>query len=330
MHPDSEDYTCTVQIINRVARVKEPPLLRYTGSLTGEQFHKIEKQFIKLYLSPDYKKILQLSKLVTNAKSISGDIKVFAHCWESLSMAIQSNYKQADEVLKTAWDKASLLECENGLLLQGRVLKHLAFMQYVQGNDDKAEEYMSGAKERLFNAAPSTETAHAFYTDLLVRRRKLFSEQNFTFFSQLQGCEEEYEQLLEHSKHMEDYEKTAAICTFLAMKASFHLRSDLITDKLPSKEYWPSPDDLRKAEDCLNSVSLDKMPSQSNFYTAKYYRSLCDLHVWKHQYPMAIQYLEKAREVRKQLNGKMCKLDQRHKLLERLMEDEKIDEILNK
>ena len=56
MHPDSEDYTCTVQIINRVARMpmKEPPLLRYTGSLTGEQFHKIEKQFVKLYLSPDY------------------------------------------------------------------------------------------------------------------------------------------------------------------------------------------------------------------------------------------------------------------------------------
>jgi len=34
------------------------------------------------------------------------------------------------------------------------------------------------------------------------------------------------------------------------MKASFHLRSDMITDKLPPKEYCPSPDDLRKAEDC--------------------------------------------------------------------------------
>ena len=118
---------------------------------------------------------------------------------------------------------------------------------------------------------------------------------------------------------------------FLAMIASFHLRSDMITDKLPPlEEYWPSPNDLRKAEDCLNCVSLDTMPSQSNFYTAKYYRAFCDLHIWKRQYSMAMHYLEKARKVRIQLNGKMCKLDQRHKLLERLMEDEKIDEILNK
>ena len=128
---------------------------------------------------------------------------------------------------------------------------------------------------------------------------------------------------------MEEYEK-GAICSFLAMKASFHLRSDMITDELPPKECWPSSDDLRKAEECLNSVSLDMMQNQSNFYTAKYYRSLCDLHVWKRQCPKAMHYLEKAREVRIQLNGRMCKLDQRRKLLERLMGDDKIDEILKK
>ena len=72
------------------------------------------------------------------------------------------------------------------------------------------------------------------------------------------------------------------------------------------------------------------MQNQSNFYTAKYYRSLCDLHVWKRQCTMAMHYLEKAREVRIQLNGRMCKLDQRRKLLERLMGDDKIDEILKK
>jgi len=333
---DAEDFTCVVQIINRdqhggvklsdrhgVVRMKEPPPLRYTGPLATKKFHKIERQFIKLYLSPDYKKILQLSKLLIDANSISGDIKVFALCWEALSVAIQSNYKHADAVLKTAWERASQLGCENGLLLQGRVLRHLAFMQYVQGNGDKALEYISGAKERLFNAAPSTETAQTLHTDLLVRKRKLFSEQNCTFFSQLQGCEEEYEQLLEHSKHMEDYEK-GAICTFLATKATFYLRSDLITDKLPPKEYWPSPDHLRKAEECLNGVPLDTMPSQSNFYTARYYRSLCDMHIWKQDCPKAMHYLEKAREVRIQLNGKMCKLDQRQKLLEKLMGDDKI------
>ena len=331
----SDDCNCIVQIIDQVqhggmnirvqhgvVRIKEPPRLRYTGPLATERFHKLERQFIKLYLSPDYKQILQLSKLLIDERSISPDIKVFALCWEALSEAFQSNYEHAEKLLRTAWEKASQLECQNGLLLQGRVLKHLAFMQYAQGNDDKALDYVSQAKERLFNAAPSSETAHALYTELLVRRRRLFSEP-----SQLQGCEEEYRLLLEHAKYMEEYEKTA-VCSFLAMKASFHLRSDLITDKLPPKEYCPSPEDLRKAEECLKGVSLDKMQNQSNFYTAKYCRSLCDLHIWKRQYPMAIHYLEKARKVRIQLNGRICKLDQRQKLLERLNEDDKIDEIL--
>ena len=126
-------------------------------------------------------------------------------------------------MLKTAWKEVSQLECQNGLLLQGRVLRHLAFMQYVQGNDDKALEYTSGANQRLSIAAPSTETVHALYTELLVRRRRLFSEQNCAFSSQLEECEEKYKLLLEHSKHMVEYEQ-AAICSFLAMKALFHLR----------------------------------------------------------------------------------------------------------
>lgn len=69
----------------------------------------------------------------------------------------------------------SHLECQNGLLLQGRVLKHLAYMQHVQGNDNKALDYISGAKERLFNAAASNGTAFALRTELLVNSRGLFS-----------------------------------------------------------------------------------------------------------------------------------------------------------
>ena len=107
---------------------------------------------------------------------------------------------------------------------------------------------------------------------------------------------------------------------------------ELIRDKLPPKEYWPSPDDLRKAEDCLNSISLDAMPNQANFYTAKYYCALCDLHIWKHEYPEAMHYLEKVRKVYEQMKlyARIHKLGQRRKLLERLKEDDKINEILNK
>ena len=334
----SEGCTCVVQIIDRkqhqcypraqhgVVRVKEPPLIRYTGPLATNQYHKLEREFTNLFLSPNYEQIQQLSKLILE-RNISVDIEVFALCWEALSESVPKNYENAEKLLQTAWEKASHLECKNGLLLQARVLKHLAYMQYAQGNNNKALEYMSGAKERLFLAAPSNETAFALHTELLVKSRRLFSIPNCTFTSQMQLYEKEYELLLENAKYMEEYEQPV-ICSFLAVKASFHLRSDLITDQLPPKEYWPSPNDLRKAEECLKSVSLDTMPNKINFYAARYYRTLCDLHVWKRQYPKALHYLEKARKLYAQTKLLRNGVEQRLKLLERLTEGDKIDEIL--
>ena len=340
MH-QSEGCTCIVQIIDRVqqhggvktsnqhgvVRIKEPPLRRYTGPLTTPEYHKLESKFTKLFLSPDYTQI-QLAE-----SSISPDIKVFALCWEALSEAIYENYssERYKELLKTALEEASQRECENDSLLQGRVLRHLAHMQYAQGNDDKALEYINRAKERFFLAAPSNETAFALHTELRIRRRRLFRIHPFS--SELYtAIEKEYERLLEHAKYMEEYEKPV-VCHFFVMKASFHLSSSLITDELPPEEYWPSPGDLRKAEECLDRVSLDKMPSPSNFYTARYYRTFCDLHVWKREYSKAMHYLEKATEVHNQvkLEARVHQLvGQRLKLLEKRKGDEKINEILKK
>ena len=345
----SEGCTCIVQIIDRVqqhgggnmsnqhgvVRIKEPPLLRYTGPLTSPEYHELESNFTKLFLSPDYKQIQQLSKQILADSSISPDIKVFALCWEALSEAVQKSYSSEssdhEELLKTALEVASQLECENDLLLQARVLRHLAHMQYAQGNDHKALDYINRAMKRLFLAAPSNETAFALHTELRMRRHRLFRMHPFSFELYTQ-IEKEYERLLEHAKYMEEYEKPV-VCHFFVMKASFHLRSDMITDKLPPEEYWPSADELRKAEECLNRMSLDIMPDQSNFYTARYYRTLCDLHIWKREYSKAMHYLEKAAEVHNQvkLEARVHQLvGQRLKLLERLKGDEKIDEILKK
>ena len=145
-------------------------------------------------------------------------------------MAAHKNYELAEKLLRTAFKKASKLECENSLLLQGRVqnLRHLAFMHFVQGNDDKVLEYMSGAKSRLFNAAPFNETAHALHTELLVESCRLLKG---TFSSELYtSTERNYELLLEHTKYMEGYDKIA-VCNFHAVKASFHLRSKLIYNR---------------------------------------------------------------------------------------------------
>ena len=332
-----EDCTCVVQILNRdqhgvvkirdrhgVVRMKEPPLLRYTGPLATVKYHKLGRVFTRLYLSPDHEQIQQLSKRILYDSSISLDIKVFALCWKALSVALHKNYKHAEQLLTTALKKASKLECQNSLLLQGRVVTHLAFMQYAQRNDDKALEYISGAKERLLNATPSNETAFAVHTELLVKSRRLYSTPR-SFSSELfMSAERDYELLLEHAKHMKEYERPA-ICSFHAVKASFHLRSSQITDKLPPKEYWPSTDDLRKAEECLSRVSLDTMPDQSNFYTAQYYRTCCDLHIWKQQYHTAMHYLEKTRNlyVHNKLYARMQYVEQRFELLETLKVDDK-------
>ena len=81
-------------------------------------------------------------------------------------------------------------------------------------------------------------------------------------------------------------------------------------------------------------MSLDTMQNQSNFYTAKYYRTVYDLHIWKEQYAEAMHYLEKARrmydEMKIKRNVALRRVDQRLKLLERINGDEKIDEILKK
>ena len=213
---------------------KDSALLSYTGSLTTPKYHELESQFTKLYLSNEYEQLQELSKQTLDDKSISADIKVFALCWQALSEAVYQKYKPAERLLECALKKAKQPECENTLLLQGRVLRHFAHFQYVQGHNDEAEKYMLQANKILSNAAPSNETALALYTELRMKRHTLYKQRK-PFSSKLyMSIEKEYERLLEHAESMEDYEKPV-VFNFFTMKASFHLRSELITDKLPPK-----------------------------------------------------------------------------------------------
>ena len=70
----SEDCMSVVQIIDRdqhvevkmrnwhgVVRIKEPPLLTYTGPLATKQYHKIARHFEILYSPYNYEKIKKLA-----------------------------------------------------------------------------------------------------------------------------------------------------------------------------------------------------------------------------------------------------------------------------
>ena len=96
---------------------------------------------------------------------------------------------------------------------------------------------------------------------------------------------------------MEEYEKYC-LYIYFTEKAKLHLRSVLLTDELPSEEYHPSKDDLKKAESCLKSASLheNKLPEQANNYKGNYYLTLSDLHLWKEEYLKAVEYAEQAQE----------------------------------
>jgi len=303
---DADDCTCVVQIIDReehrcvstdvhgVERVKEPPLIRYTGSLATANYHKLAKQFEKL--SPKAERLQQLASKITRS-GLSDDIKVIALCWEAL-IDIQGKPKYNEGLLKTAWDIATKVKCGNGMLLQGRVLRHWAHVECVLGNYGEALDYISSAKQRFVNAAHSNETASVIYTEILVQWRRLSSAPLPMAFTQLyESTERNYDSLLKHSEFMEEYEKYRVYLLFTE-KAKLHLRSVLITDELPSEEYRPREDDLKKAELCLKNAPLHekKLPDQANNYKGNYYLTLSDLHLWKKEYPKAMEYAKQAKE----------------------------------
>lgn len=304
---DAVDCTCVVQIIDReqhqcvstdvhgVERVKEPPLIRYIGSLATKHYHKIAQQFE--IVSPKAESLQQLASKITSG-DFSDDIKVIALCWEAL-IDIQGKPKYNEGLLKTAWEIASKMTCRNGVLLQGRVQRHWAHLQCVQGNYEEALKFISLAKQRFANAAHSNETASLIYTEILLEWRRLSRSPHPSAFSQLyKSTERNYDLLLKHSEFMEEYEKYR-LYLYFTEKAKLHLRSVLITDELPSEEYHPSEDDLKQAESCLNGAVLyeNELPEQANNYKGNYYLTLSDLHLWKEEYSEAMEYAEQAKEL---------------------------------
>ena len=189
----SEGCTCVVEIIDRkqhrydstdvhgVERVNEPPLVRYTGPLANANYHKIAQHFEKVSSKPE--SLQQFASKITSG-DFSDDIKAFALCWKAL-IDIPGNPKHNEGLLQMAWDIASQAKCQNGVLLQGRVLRHWAHLQCVLGNYKEALQYISLAKQRFANAAHSNETASVIYTEILTEWCRLSSSPPPTAFSRL-------------------------------------------------------------------------------------------------------------------------------------------------
>ena len=305
--------------------MKETAVIRYTGPLATAHYHKIAQQFEKV--SPKAESLQQLASKITSG-NFSDDIKVIALCWEAL-IDIQGKPKHNKGLLKTAWDIATKVKCKNDVLLQGRVLRHWAHVECVLGNYGEALDYISSAKQRFANAAPFNETASVIYTEIFAEWQRLSSSPTPTAFSHLyKSTERNYDLLLKHSEFMEEYEKYR-LYLYFTEKAKLHLRSVLITDKLPSEEYHPSEEDLKKAESCLNVACLHetKLPEQANNYKGNYYLALSDLYLWKDEYPKAMEHAELAKELfMRQANVTLLSINRPEERLKLLMRNLQKDE----
>ena len=351
----SEDFTCIVQIIDRVqhgggnmrdrhglGRIKEPPLLTYTGPLATKQYHKIARCFETLYSPYNYEQIKKLANKIIDGRHIKVDLKAYALCWAaSNEICLHGSIEDGEKLLRSAWKKASTLECENGLLLQAMIHRRFAAMYCSKGKYDKALEHISEATIRLCHAAHSRETALVLYRNTMVEWRQLVAQRDITT-EKCKSIEAGFDKLLEHISCVEEYERSC-IFMFHMEKAKFHLRTLLISDKCSLEKYRPSQDDLRKAEECLKQISLDMLPSEDNFYVVRYYEACCDLCLWRGQYSEAIGHLKKAKHFYAHENSETNstrRFNDRFKLLEELKtnaqkaneqkvkEEEEIEEIL--
>ena len=276
--------------------LKEPLRLRYTSPLATKQYHKIAEHFERLYSPSNYEQIKKFAQKFAYGSHIDTDLKAFALSWEASSeIFLCEQYQEGEKLLRAAWKKATKLKCKNGLLLQGTIHRLFAAMYYSRGEDEEALEHISAAKERLNNAAPSKETALVLYRETVVKWRNLVTQKN-TSAEKYKSIEEDFDKLLEHANFVEDYEKPY-IFLFRMEKAKFHLRTLLISDRLPAKQYWPTKLDLEKAKKCLDGVSLDMLPNEVNFYAVNYYNAHCDLCLWNDQYSEAMAYVKKAKQL---------------------------------
>ena len=221
----SEDCTCVVQITDRdqhgvekmrdrhgVVRIKEPPLLTYTGPLATKQYHKIARHFETLYSPYNYEKIKKLAQKIVDGRHIQVDLKAYALCWAaSNEICLHGSIEDGEKLLRTAWEKASTLECENGLLLQAMIHRRFAAMYCSKGKYDKALEHISEASIRLCHAAHSRETALVLYRNTMVKWRQLVAQRD-TSTEKCKSIEQNFDKLLEHISCVRTMKDPAYLC----------------------------------------------------------------------------------------------------------------------
>ena len=274
-----------------VSTVDSPlSLIQFSGPCVGKQFQKLEKTFMSLMLSCNHEGVEELERRIAVNQRINTDIKVVALWFKGVSKGLlQQKYQQAHLIFDEALHAANSLDCQNGLLLQGRIWRFCASLCTIERDYDKAMKYIERGKVLLLNAAPTRDTASLLYEEMTLKTLQGNSA------AQHGEIQKGYNTILSHA--LLDHELPLR-CFFLTHKAFFHLNSCHLSkcnDRIPYISA-PSKEDMSEAKTSIEGArrTLEELECEVALYRSQYYLACLDFHLWKGEYSEAREYGKKA------------------------------------
>ena len=320
-------HTCTCLVTTVDSPLSQ---IQFSGPCVGKRFQKLEKTFMSFTLSCNDEGVEELERKIAVKQRISTDVKVVALWYKGISKGLfLRQYHQAHLIFDEALHAANSLDCQNGLLLQGRIWRFYASLCTIERDYDKAMECIERGKVLLLNAAPTRDTASLLFEEVTLKILQGNSG------AQHKEIQEGYDKILSHA--LVDHELPLR-CLFLTHKAFFHLNSYHLSkcDDRISYISAPSKEDMSEAKTSIEGAhrTLEEL-GEAALYRAQYYLACLDFHLWKGEYSEAREYGEKANALLVRIHHtspcpRVPDPQQRLMLLERLVhKQEIIEEILN-
>ena len=298
----ADSVTCVVHTVTQkqynastqFGMLEEMPLIEFSSPCVGKHFDEFGQKFLNLiFQGNQYDAVAKLALETTNPSSKQPpDLQVVALSFWALQLSRDSRCNQkACAKLEEALKISNRLECKNGLLLQGRILRYYSAVYRQQRNLEKARELIDRAKSACFSAHPSYDT-----TNILCEEAALLEDQHReTMTLEIRRKVEFLWNLgIAHSQCIRGHERPV-LCLIYTRKATFHLKSFQVSlskmHKLPNLR--PSKQDIQIAEACLSKVPFNLLDATST-YKVHYYLAKSDLHFWKNQYREAFAFADAA------------------------------------
>ena len=269
--------------------------VHFTGPLATKKFQKLDRDFCEDLSACNIESVMSRTEEILSANtgpyasidykciSLVHRAKCKAHC-----------LGQRDEALldcHEAIERASKLECENGVLIIGRALAMSASIQRWSERYSEAQGYVDRAKSELFLAAPSNDTAALLYEEVRMKISFAMSKKEDINISEVQN---DYDRIFTHALCLNAHDRSR-LCAYVNALTEVYLQTYYLDEGVPfSAIPLPTESDLHRAEKILNSYPLKELPTKPHGNRGWYYRNRADLCMWRRQYSKAIKWAEKA------------------------------------